>query len=137
MPDPLRALHKDVGLWYPHDLPSPSAVRVLRHLLQKGSPRLFVLEKDGRMSASVTNSDTRPGFATRIDIWRLIRDHWIEVDKEWDGRRASNVRVYRIAENGIEAIAQFNTRKRYQREHIQLAKHILAQSRKAVARARR
>lgn len=112
MPQP-NVLFRDVGLCGRWELPSAPAEKVLRHLIEPGEPRVYVVESSDvdecgslRYTASVTNSESRHGFATRVPVHHMVWDKLLELDPEATKRCRSNIRAYRISDLGREALVQ-------------------------------
>lgn len=137
MPDPTRGFYRKSGFWQIYDLPTEATLRVLEHLHRPGppEPRLYT-SANGYGSSSLSNAADAIGFPTRIDLTKPVFQKWIVLDQELTRAAKKGIRVYRIAKAGIEAIAQYQARKRYLEEHIKLAQRIIKECREA-ALARR
>lgn len=123
-------------VWDKWRLPTKPQLRVLRHLLEPGEPRLYHQRREYPYgigySASVTNSESNTGFSTVIDVQSLIHSGMLELDAEATAKCARNIKAYRISKKGREAVAQcriheaLEARRAIQlREYIALAEGIL------------
>ena len=137
-------LLNEVKLWpLKYGIPSAIEYKILCHLASPGEPRLYVQRIPGHGNrASVSNTAHEPGWSTRGSVDGLLNGchydarPWVKIDKETTRRVGRSITVYQISEAGYEAIVQYNARHRYNKEHLDLARRILKEERKA-ARALR
>lgn len=100
-----------LGLRSAWQLPTESLYKVLCHLNEPGSPRLYVGERGGVTRASLSNSEHEPGWHTRCSIHEAIDKKWVILDQEETRKLSGRLKVYRISARGQETIAQYRARR--------------------------
>lgn len=139
MPSPNKKM-QDVGLWNKSCMPSKYEYRVLCHLAAHPGSRVL-LEEGKYYYAGVTNCEQTgtSGFVVKGAMHALrsgaIFDYkghgaWVEPDKKSTLKCPPGMRVYQITEHGLEAIAQYDARTRFEVESLELAKRLLKEARR-------
>jgi len=141
MPNSYKHLHEEGGLWPAWELPTEATYKLLAHLAAAGEPRLYVWRNSHQRiyKTEASNSLSVPGWKVRGDASELLRGAqsggnkpWVEPDPEVRPNPNGELTVYRISDAGLEVIAQYYARIRFNKESVALAKEIIRECRKAV-----
>jgi len=127
-------LHKGAGLWERQDLPTESVYRLLVHLAGPGEPRLYIQYDRGHpVQASVSNTTHEHGRSVNTVNYQAAlryREPWVSVDLETTRKCGKSIMAYKINKRGLEVVAQYATRKRFDKEAPELARRILEEERR-------
>lgn len=140
MPSPNKRF-LEVGLWDKSDKPTKSEYQVLCHLAAHPGSRVLLWENDCYY-AGITNCEVTgtPGTVVRGSVaklrWGVIiqyerRGPWVEVDKESAFKCPQGAGIYKMTQEGFEAIAQYEARTRFETESLQLIKRLLREGRRS------
>jgi hypothetical protein len=126
--------HTKAGMWYSTDLPTKPAYELLVHLLGPGEegPHLYI-QRDNRgnlISASTSNSENRTGWATKIDLTPLLDKKWVEIDLARSLQCRQSIKAYRLSEQGLEAISQYELHRLWSRLLQHFVRFMLTRIRK-------
>jgi hypothetical protein len=95
------------GLFPRTEMPSSPVYKVLVHLNEPGSPRLYVEERPGGyLSAALSNTESTAGRTTKTDVRTLIEKQWVVIDPSI--RQVGRMKVYMLSNAGREIIAQYD-----------------------------
>lgn len=145
MPSPNKRFN-DIGMWERYDAPTPAGYEVLLHLATCPGSRLIIYND---YYAGLTNCEVTgaPGKSVRGKLGSLeygalaqrttgtpgkgdVLASWVVPDNKSKLKLSNNTQVYKITKHGLEAIAQYEARARFEAASLRLAARLLAAARR-------